>query len=105
MTPVLCTSFAQASVSGSSLTLVTARRRGMLPSLGMVQARAVEDVDSSRTRSLRKNMQGKLSPQVGIPVLLVIAVTFAANHVSARIAFDHGASVLTGVLARSLFTS
>jgi drug/metabolite transporter (DMT)-like permease len=32
-------------------------------------------------------------------------VTFAANHVSARIAFDHGASVLTGVLARSLFTS
>ena len=36
---------------------------------------------------------------------MVIAVTFAANHVSARIAFDHGASVVTGVFARSLFTA
>jgi drug/metabolite transporter (DMT)-like permease len=36
---------------------------------------------------------------------MVIAVTFGANHISARIAFDHGASVVTGVFARSLFTS
>jgi len=36
---------------------------------------------------------------------MAIAVTFASNHVSARIAFDHGASVVTGVFARSLFTA
>lgn len=30
---------------------------------------------------------------------------FGLNHISARIAFDHGASVVTGVFARSLFTS
>jgi len=36
---------------------------------------------------------------------MIIAVTFGANHISARIAFDHGASVVTGVFARSLFTS
>jgi len=35
----------------------------------------------------------------------MVAVTFGANHISARVAFDHGASVVTGVFARSLFTS
>lgn len=35
----------------------------------------------------------------------MIAVTFGLNHISARTAFDHGASVATGVLARSLFTA
>jgi drug/metabolite transporter (DMT)-like permease len=50
-------------------------------------------------------MEAKLPPRLGIVVLMVIAVTFGANHISARIAFDHGASVVTGVFARSLFTS
>jgi drug/metabolite transporter (DMT)-like permease len=36
---------------------------------------------------------------------MAIAVTFGANHISARVAFDHGASVVTGVFARSLVTS
>jgi len=36
---------------------------------------------------------------------MMIAVCFGLNHISARIAFDHGASVVTGVFARSLFTS
>ena len=34
-------------------------------------------------------------------ILLVIAVVFGSNHVAARIAFDHGASVATAVFARS----
>ncbi len=38
---------------------------------------------------------------LGVALLLVIAVTFALNHVSARIAFDHGVSVVTGVVFRS----
>lgn len=38
-------------------------------------------------------------------MLLVIAVVFGSNHVSARIAFDHGASVATAVFARSAVTA
>jgi len=38
---------------------------------------------------------------VGIAILLVIAVAFSLNHVAARVAFDHGASVVTGVVFRS----
>jgi len=38
---------------------------------------------------------------LGVLVLLVIATTFALNHVAARVAFDHGAAVITGVVFRS----
>ena len=38
---------------------------------------------------------------LGIAILLVIAVTFSLNHIAARVAFDHGASVVTGVVFRS----
>jgi len=38
---------------------------------------------------------------LGVAILLVIAVTFSLNHVSARVAFDHGANVVTGVVFRS----
>lgn len=41
----------------------------------------------------------------GVSVLLLIATAFATNHVAARVAFDHGASVTTAVAARSLFTA
>jgi drug/metabolite transporter (DMT)-like permease len=47
----------------------------------------------------------QLSPRLGIAILLGVGVSFASNHLAARIAFDHGASVVTGVFARSLFTS
>jgi drug/metabolite transporter (DMT)-like permease len=50
-------------------------------------------------------MEAKLSPGAGIVILLIIAVTFGANHIAARTAFDHGASVMTAVFARSLFTA
>jgi len=38
---------------------------------------------------------------LGIAILLVIATVFALNHVAARVAFDHGTSVVTGVVFRS----
>ena len=38
---------------------------------------------------------------LGIAILLVIAVTFGLNHIAARVAFDHGASVVTAVVLRS----
>jgi drug/metabolite transporter (DMT)-like permease len=38
---------------------------------------------------------------LGIAILLVIAVTFGLNHIAARVAFDHGASVVTAVVFRS----
>jgi drug/metabolite transporter (DMT)-like permease len=44
----------------------------------------------------------KLPLRVGIPILLAASTFFATNHVGARIAFDHGASVASGVLTRSV---
>ena len=37
--------------------------------------------------------------------LLLIATTFGSNHIAARVAFDHGASVTTAVAVRSGFTA
>jgi len=46
-----------------------------------------------------------LSPRLGIAILLGVGFAFAANHVSARIAFDHGASVAAGVAVRATATA
>ena len=43
----------------------------------------------------------QISTGAGLLILLVIATTFGANHVSARLAFDHGASVPAAVAVRS----
>lgn len=50
-------------------------------------------------------MDAKLSPGTAIVILLGVASAFAANHLCARIAFDHGTSVATGVSVRATFTS
>ena len=50
-------------------------------------------------------MDRKLSPGTGILALLGAATLFASNHLSARIAFDHGASVGTAVSVRATFTA
>jgi drug/metabolite transporter (DMT)-like permease len=42
---------------------------------------------------------------VGVALLSGIAVVFAANHVAARLAFDHGTSVITAVTVRSAATA
>ncbi|RPH64318.1 MAG: EamA family transporter, partial [Burkholderiales bacterium] len=42
---------------------------------------------------------------LGVALLLLIAVTFASNHVAARLAFDHGANVATAVAVRSFGTA
>jgi drug/metabolite transporter (DMT)-like permease len=46
-----------------------------------------------------------LSPRLGIAILLGVATSFAANHLSARIAFDHGASVVAAVSVRATSTA
>lgn len=46
-----------------------------------------------------------LPPRLGIAALLGVGCAFAANHVSARIAFDHGASVAAGVAVRAAITA
>jgi drug/metabolite transporter (DMT)-like permease len=43
--------------------------------------------------------------RLGIAILLGVGFAFAANHVSARIAFDHGASVAAGVAVRATSTA
>jgi drug/metabolite transporter (DMT)-like permease len=50
-------------------------------------------------------MDAKLSPATGIVILLGVSTAFAANHLCARLAFDHGASVATGVSVRATFTA
>jgi len=42
---------------------------------------------------------------LGAILLLAIATCFGSNHISARVAFDHGANVLTAVAARSVGTA
>lgn len=50
-------------------------------------------------------MEAKLSPGTGIVILLGVSSSFAANHVAARLAFDHGASVASGILVRAAGTA
>jgi drug/metabolite transporter (DMT)-like permease len=50
-------------------------------------------------------MDGKLSPGIGVLAMIVASTFFASNHLSARIAFDHGASVATAVSVRAAFTA
>jgi drug/metabolite transporter (DMT)-like permease len=42
---------------------------------------------------------------LGVLALLAIAATFGANHVAARLAFDHGVNVTTAVAVRSIGTA
>ncbi|MGH8673494.1 MAG: DMT family transporter [Burkholderiales bacterium] len=42
---------------------------------------------------------------VGIALLLVVATVFGANHIAARVAFEHGANVTTAVAFRSTGTA
>src|SRR5690606_18770364 len=46
-----------------------------------------------------------LAPSTGAAVLMLVAVVFGANHIAARFAFDHGASVALAVVVRSAFTA
>jgi drug/metabolite transporter (DMT)-like permease len=49
-------------------------------------------------------MDTNIPPQLAVLILLGVASCFATNHLCARIAFDHGASVVTGVSVRATFT-
>ncbi len=42
---------------------------------------------------------------LGVALLLAIATTFGSNHIAARLAFDHGANVITAVAFRSAGTA
>jgi len=50
-------------------------------------------------------MVAKITPGLGIVIMLVAASAFASNHLCARIAFDHGTSVATAVSVRATFTA
>ncbi len=50
-------------------------------------------------------MQAKLPPRLGIVILIGVATAFASNHLAARIAFDHGASVGAAVVIRASSTA
>jgi drug/metabolite transporter (DMT)-like permease len=42
---------------------------------------------------------------LSIALLLAVAVSFGSNHIAARVAFDHGANVVTAVVFRSIGTA
>jgi len=46
-----------------------------------------------------------LAPRLGIAILLGVATAFASNHLAARFAFDHGASVAAAVTVRAASTA
>lgn len=46
-----------------------------------------------------------MSPRMGIGIMLVAATCFASNHLGARIAFDHGASVPFAITVRATATA
>lgn len=48
---------------------------------------------------------GTIAPRLAVILLILIATTFASNHISARIAFEHGTSVTTAVVVRSCCTT
>jgi drug/metabolite transporter (DMT)-like permease len=50
-------------------------------------------------------MEAKLAPRLGIVIMLVAATCFASNHLGARIAFDHGASVPFAITVRATATA
>src|SRR5918999_2440673 len=90
--------------SGNISTRVTAWRRGMLPWFGYSQGNA-SLAKPSKQPIIANLMDAKLSPGTGIVIMLGVASAFASNHLCARIAFDHGASVATAVSVRATFTA
>jgi drug/metabolite transporter (DMT)-like permease len=48
---------------------------------------------------------GGLPQRLGVALLMLVATTFAANHIAARLAFDHGTSVAAAVALRSGVTA
>jgi len=50
-------------------------------------------------------MTAKLTPGLGIVILCGVSAAFAANHVAARLAFDHGASVAAAIVTRAAGTA
>ena len=50
-------------------------------------------------------MEAKLPLRLGIGILIFAATCFASNHLAARIAFDHGASVPFAITMRATMTA
>jgi drug/metabolite transporter (DMT)-like permease len=50
-------------------------------------------------------MEEKLPARLGVAIVLLASVGFATNHIGARVAFDHGASVATAVTVRAAGTA
>src|SRR5690606_999746 len=53
----------------------------------------------------KRPVAARLPPRLGVPALVALSCLFAGNHIAARLAFDHGASVAAGVVMRSGVTA
>jgi drug/metabolite transporter (DMT)-like permease len=52
-----------------------------------------------------KTIEAKLSPRASVLIMIGVASAFASNHLCARIAFNNGTSVTTGVSVRATITA
>ena len=67
-----------------------------------LRSMSAEEDSASRSNA---PVDGKLEPRLGVAVLAGVSTMFASNHVAARLAFDHGASVAMGVSTRAAGTA
>src|SRR5205814_8478502 len=51
------------------------------------------------------SIEAKLSPRASVLIMIGVASAFASNHLCARIAFNNGTSVTTGVSVRATITA
>jgi drug/metabolite transporter (DMT)-like permease len=70
---------------------------------GVLRGGAVAGADEAGTRILMtdRSLAGAALPGAAFATLLLIALMMGANHVAARMAFDHGLDVATAVAFRS----
>src|SRR2546423_639012 len=52
-----------------------------------------------------RTIEAKLSPRASVLIMIGVASAFASNHLCARIAFNNGTSVTTGVSVRATITA
>jgi len=66
---------------------------------------ASEACFNSRMQTNASHTQGRALTTAAFATLLLIAAMMGANHVAARLAFDHGVDVVTAVVVRSTVTA
>lgn len=79
--------------------------RGFERTAAAIAGAASEACFNSRMQTNASHTQGRALTTAAFATLLLIAAMMGANHVAARLAFDHGVDVVTAVVVRSTVTA